>query len=103
GRDVIALLDHLDLPQAVVGGTSLGANTALEVAVAAPARVRALVLEMPVLENALPAAAAAFVPLALSLRISQRMMRVVAAVTRRIPRTHFLADILVDFVRRDPA
>lgn len=103
GRDVIALLDHLELTQAVVGGTSLGANVALEVAVAAPARVRALVLEMPVLENALPAAAGAFVPLALALRISQRLMAGVAALTRRIPRTHYLIDVVIDFVRRDPA
>ncbi len=102
GRDVIALLDHLDVPEAVVGGTSLGANVALEVAVAAPTRVRALMLEMPVLENALPAAAAAFVPLALSLRISHRLMGVIAAVTRKIPRTHHLIDIMIDFVRRDP-
>jgi pimeloyl-ACP methyl ester carboxylesterase len=102
GRDVIALLDHLELRQAVVGGASLGANVALEVAVAAPERVRALVLEMPVLENALPAAAAAFVPLALALRISQRTMAVVAAVMRRIPRTHFLVDTMLDFMRRDP-
>jgi pimeloyl-ACP methyl ester carboxylesterase len=102
GRDVIGLLDHLDLPQAVIGGTSLGANVALEAAVHARSRVRGLVLEMPVLENALPAAAAAFVPLALALRISHRMMGVVAAVTRRIPRTHFLVDIMIDFVRRDP-
>jgi pimeloyl-ACP methyl ester carboxylesterase len=103
GRDVIALLDHLQLPEAVIGGTSLGANVALEVAVAAPSRVRALVLEMPVLENALPAAAAAFVPLALALRISQRSMRFVASVMRKIPRTHYLADVMIDFVRRDPA
>jgi pimeloyl-ACP methyl ester carboxylesterase len=102
GRDVIALLDHLGLREAVIGGTSLGANVALEVAVAEPARVRALVLEMPVLENALPAAAAAFVPLALALRISHRMMGVVAAVMRRIPRTLYMVDLLIDFVRRDP-
>jgi len=102
GRDVIALLDHLDLREAAIGGTSLGANVALEVAVAAPTRVRALVLEMPVLENALPAAAAAFVPLALALRISRRLMGGVAAVTRRIPRTHYLIDLMIDFVRRDP-
>ena len=99
GRDVIAVLDHLE----VIGGTSLGANIALEAAVAAPERVRALVLEMPVLENALPAAAAAFVPLALVLRASQRLMTVLAALTRRIPRTHLLVDTLLDFVRRDPA
>jgi pimeloyl-ACP methyl ester carboxylesterase len=102
GRDAIAVLDHLDLAQAVIGGTSLGANVALEAAVAAPGRVRALVLEMPVLENALPAAAAAFVPLALALRASRRLMSLLASLTRRIPRTHFLVDILLDFVRRDP-
>ncbi len=103
GRDVLALLDHLELAEAVVGGTSLGANIALEVAVAAPGRVRGLVLEMPVLENALLAAALAFVPLAMALRFSQRLMRGVAAVTRRVPRTHYFVDILIDFVRRDPA
>lgn len=103
GRDVVALLDHLELPQAVVGGSSLGANVALEVATLAPGRVRALVLEMPVLENALPAAAAAFVPLALSLRISQRSMRVVSRLARAIPRSFYPIDLAIDFVRRDPA
>jgi pimeloyl-ACP methyl ester carboxylesterase len=103
GGDVVALLDHLDIGQAVVGGTSLGANIALEVAVLAPSRVRAIVLEMPVLENALPAAAAAFVPLALALRVSQRTMRGLAWLMRKIPRTHFLVDMTLDFVRRDPA
>jgi pimeloyl-ACP methyl ester carboxylesterase len=67
GKDVIALLDHLHIPQAVIGGTSLGANVSLEAAVLAPTRVRGLVLEMPVLENGISAAAAAFVPLALAL------------------------------------
>jgi len=103
GRDALAVLDHLEIMQAVVAGTSLGANVALEAAVAAPERVRALVLEMPVLENALPAAAAAFVPLALALRSSQRVMSALSWLTRRIPRTHYLLDILLDFVRRDPA
>jgi pimeloyl-ACP methyl ester carboxylesterase len=103
GADVLALLDHLEVAQAVIGGTSLGANVALEVAVAAPERVRALVIEMPVLENGIVGAAAAFVPLAFALRVSQRAMRLVSAVTRRIPRSLFLLDILLDFVRRDPA
>jgi pimeloyl-ACP methyl ester carboxylesterase len=103
GRDLIALLDHLGATQAVVGGTSLGANVALEAAVAAPERIRALVLEMPVLENALPAAAAAFVPLALALRASMPTMRLVSRLTRKIPRSHFLVDMMIDFARRDPA
>jgi pimeloyl-ACP methyl ester carboxylesterase len=102
GRDAIAALDQLEIAQAVVGGTSLGANVALEAACAAPGRVRALVLEMPVLENALPAAAAAFVPLALALRASRPLMTALSQVTRRIPRTHYLIDMVIEFVRRDP-
>jgi pimeloyl-ACP methyl ester carboxylesterase len=103
GGDVLALLDHLGVAQAVVGGTSLGANVALEAAVAAPARVRGLVIEMPVLENGIAAAAGVFVPLAIALRVSQRTMRAVSALSRRIPRSLFLLDLLIDFVRRDPA
>ena len=40
-RQTVALLDHLELEQAVVGGTSLGANITLEMAAAAPERLRA--------------------------------------------------------------
>jgi hypothetical protein len=32
GRHVIALLDHLEVSEAVIGGTSLGANVTLEAA-----------------------------------------------------------------------
>ncbi len=102
GADVIALLDHLGVAQAVVGGTSLGANVALEAVVAAPDRVRALVLEMPVLENGLAAAGALFVPLALAIRVSMRGMRLVSWLTRKIPRTNWLLDVAIDFSRRDP-
>jgi 3-oxoadipate enol-lactonase len=42
--DCIALLDHLGLDQAVVGGMSQGGFIALRVALSAPGRVRALVL-----------------------------------------------------------
>ncbi|MGZ6143255.1 MAG: alpha/beta fold hydrolase [Myxococcales bacterium] len=103
GGDVIALLDHLGVERGVVGGTSLGANVGLEVAVAAPERVQALFLEMPVLEKGIAAAGAVFVPLALALRVSQRGMRWVSRLARRIPRSFFLADLLIDFIRRDPA
>lgn len=102
GRDVVALLDHLGLPQAVIGGTSLGANVALEVACLAPDRVRALVIEMPVLENGIVGAAAFFVPLAFAIRVSRRGMRLLSRLTRKIPRSLFLVDLLLDFVRRDP-
>ena len=53
GRQVIALLDHLEVSEAIIGGTSLGASVTLEAALPAPQRVRAMVVEMPVLENAL--------------------------------------------------
>ena len=51
GEQVVALLDHLGAEQAVIGGTSLGANVSLEVADIAPERVRGLILEMPVLDD----------------------------------------------------
>ena len=63
GEQVVALLDHLELDQAIVGGTSLGANITLEVAVSIPDRLRGLVIEMPVLDNALVGCAIAFTPL----------------------------------------
>jgi len=50
---VLALLDHVGADQAVVGGTSLGANVALEVAARAPDRVRGLLLEAPVLHSSM--------------------------------------------------
>jgi len=46
--DTLALMDHLRIDTAVLGGTSLGANVSYEVALVAPERVRAMILEMPV-------------------------------------------------------
>ena len=40
-QQVLALMDHLEIERAVVMGTSLGANTALEIASAAPQRLLA--------------------------------------------------------------
>ena len=51
---VVALLDHLGIGEAVIGGVSLGGNVSLLVAAHAPERVRGLVIEMPVLEWASP-------------------------------------------------
>src|SRR4051794_22123474 len=50
-QQTIGLMDHLMIEEAVVGGTSLGANVTLEVCVAAPKQVRGAVIEMPVLDN----------------------------------------------------
>ena len=85
-QQVIALLDHLGAPQAIVGGTSLGANVSLEVAVAAPERVRGLLLEMPVLDNALEAGIIAFAPLMFAARFLPFTVNTLRRVTRPIPR-----------------
>ncbi|MGH7722617.1 MAG: alpha/beta fold hydrolase [Candidatus Dormibacteria bacterium] len=103
-RDVVALLDHLNLDQAVVGGTSLGANITLEVASLAPQRLRAMVLEMPVLDNALLASAVTFAPLLVAVTLGEPLMRVLSRLTRWIPSslTPFNIDIVLDAVRQDP-
>ena len=104
GRDVVALLDHLEIDQAVVGGTSLGANVTLEVASLAPERLRGMVLEMPVLDNALLASAVAFAPLLVALTIGEPVMKLVAAIARRIPRSRlpFNIQILLEAHAQDP-
>jgi pimeloyl-ACP methyl ester carboxylesterase len=84
---VVALLDHLDIDQAVVGGVSLGGNVSLLVAAQAPERVRGLVIEMPVLEWALPAAAITFVPMLLAAHFARPVVGRVAKVFRALPRT----------------
>src|SRR5215213_3355508 len=87
-RQVEALMDHLELDEAVVGGTSLGANTALELTYLEPKRVRAMMIEMPVLDNALLAVAVIFTPIMIGLRFGEPVLRRVASVTRRIPRSN---------------
>src|SRR4051794_16665393 len=70
-QQVVALLDHLEIDEAVVGGTSLGANVTLEVASAAPERLRGMIIEMPVLDNALLGCALAFTPLMVALTFGE--------------------------------
>ena len=69
---VVALLDHLGVDRATLGGLSLGANVSLFTAVEHPTRVRGLVLEMPVMEWAVPSAAMAFVPMLLAAHYGRR-------------------------------
>jgi pimeloyl-ACP methyl ester carboxylesterase len=102
-RQVETLLDHLDLDDAVIGGTSLGANVALELAYLEPKRVKAMMIEMPVLDNALLAAAVIFTPIMIGLRFGEPFLKLVAAGARRIPRTNQLLDIGLDWIRQDPA
>jgi pimeloyl-ACP methyl ester carboxylesterase len=101
-RQVTALLDHLGQEAAVVGGTSLGANVALELAVRSPERARGLFVEMPVLDNALPAMAGAFTPVLLGLRLGRPAFELASRLTSLIPRTNPLVDIGLDWVRQRP-
>lgn len=103
GRQVVGLLDHLDIPEAVIGGTSLGANITLEVANHAPDRCRGLFIEMPVLERAAPAAAVIFLPLTIAYAEASGILERVAGLVRRIPRGMSLyGDVLLETLSRDP-
>ncbi|MFN7148034.1 MAG: alpha/beta fold hydrolase [Microthrixaceae bacterium] len=86
---VFALLDELGVERAVLGGLSLGANVSLFAATQQPDRVRGLVLEMPVMEWAVPAAALLFVPMLLAAHYGRPAMSVTSAAARRLPRTPF--------------
>ncbi len=101
-RQVVALLDRLELDSAVVGGTSLGANVGLELAVRHPDRARALFVEMPVLDHALPAVAGAFTPVLLGLRFGRPAFELTSRLTSLVPRTNPLLDIGLDWVRQRP-
>jgi pimeloyl-ACP methyl ester carboxylesterase len=99
---VAALIDHLELDAPVVGGTSLGANVGLEFAARHPERVGGLFIEMPVLDNALLGAALAFTPVLVMLRFGAPMLRILAAASRRVPRSNYLLDLGLDWIRQDP-
>jgi pimeloyl-ACP methyl ester carboxylesterase len=103
-KQVIALLDHLELEEAVVGGTSLGANISLEVAASDPGRLRGMIIEMPAIDNAIPACAVAFTPLLFALTFGEPVMQVLARVARALPRSRvpFLIDLALDALAQDP-
>lgn len=88
-EQVLALLDELGVERAVLGGLSLGANVSLFAATQHPDRVQGLVLEMPVMEWAVPAAALLFVPMLLAAHYGRPAMSVTSAVVGRLPRTAF--------------
>jgi pimeloyl-ACP methyl ester carboxylesterase len=104
GEQVLGLMDHLGLEQAVVMGTSLGANAALEIASVAPERLRGMVIEMPVLDNGLLGSALAFTPLLVALTFGEPVMKLLARGTRAVPRRllpHY-GNVALDLVRQEP-
>jgi pimeloyl-ACP methyl ester carboxylesterase len=104
GDQLVALMDELQIDEAVVMGTSLGANTALNVALTAPERLRGMVIEMPVLDNALLWSALAFTPLLAALTFGERAMKLVGVGARAVPRRllpHY-GNVMLDLVRQEP-
>lgn len=104
GEQLVALMDHLELDQAVIMGTSLGANASLQVAATAPERLRGMIVEMPVLDNALLASALTFTPILVALTFGEPLMKLVAGATRAIPRRllPYYGNVVLDLVRQDP-
>jgi pimeloyl-ACP methyl ester carboxylesterase len=101
----VGLLDHLEIDEAVLGGTSLGANVTLSVASLAPERLRGMLVEMPVLDNALLGCAIAFTPLMIALTFGEPVMKLVQGAARVVPRDAlpFFGDVMLDWIRQDPA
>lgn len=83
---VVALLDHVGAARAVVGGSAIGANVALEVAVTAPERVAGLVLDGPVLDNALGVQLGVLGPVLATARLAPLAVTAARLVTRPVPR-----------------
>ena len=83
---VIRLLDELGVERAAVGGVSLGADVTLQLALIAPERLTGMVLEMPVLEQAVPAALLVFAPLLFATSYAAPAVRALMRLGRRIPR-----------------
>ncbi|MEA2313893.1 MAG: hypothetical protein QOI03_585 [Solirubrobacteraceae bacterium] len=104
GEQVIALMDHLQIEEAVVMGTSLGANAALEIASLDAKRLRGLVIEMPVLDNGLLSSALAFTPLLVALTFGEPAMKLLARGARAVPRRLLpqFGNVLLDLVRQEP-
>ena len=102
-EQVVGALDQLGIERAVVGGTSLGANVGIELAVHHPERVEGLFIEMPVLDNALAAVAAIFAPVMLGLRLGKPVFELSSRLASLVPRTNFFLDVGLDWARRRPA
>lgn len=103
-EQVVGCLDHLQIDQAVVGGLSLGAIVALHVAVQSPQRVRALLLEMPVMEHSTVFAALLLGPIVMMTHYAPWIYRPVARFLRRLPRPRSnLLESVMNAAGQDPS
>jgi pimeloyl-ACP methyl ester carboxylesterase len=85
-------------------GTSLGANAALEIALTKPERLRGMVIEMPVLDNALLWSSLTFTPVLVALTFGEPAMKLLARGARAVPRRllpHY-GNVMLDLIRQEP-
>ena len=66
----------------------------------APERVRAMMVEMPVLDNALLGVSVIFTPILLGLRFAGPVLKRTSALARRIPRSTYMVDLGLDWPAR---
>ncbi len=88
-EQLLGLMDHLGIESAILGGLSLGSLTSLTVACTAPHRVKALLLEMPVAETGVPAAAIMLVPLMLTVHYAAPLWRLLSRTLQKMPMTRY--------------
>ena len=102
-RQLLGALDELGVAHAVLLGTSIGGNVAMEAALIDPSRVDGLVLEGPFLENGVRATGFGWSGLVAGYTLGRPLLRVVGAAARLIPHGRgFASDMARDLLRQDP-
>lgn len=101
---LVQVLDDLKIDQAVILGTSIGANIALQIACRNPERVRGMVLEMPALEHAVLGGSLFFTPVAALANWARPLANLLSSTARLLPEFALPmgANMLMEVIRRDP-
>jgi pimeloyl-ACP methyl ester carboxylesterase len=87
GAQTVAVLEALGVERAVIGGTSIGSNIALETALADPDRFIGVLLEGPFLDHAAYATALAYSAMFAVVTIGRPALRAAAVASNALSRT----------------
>lgn len=98
------LLTSLSIDEAIVGGTSLGANIGLEFAVHHTDRMRGLILDMPALERGIVGGAAIFTPILLGAEYAEPVVNLTSRLMRLVPSRPlpYSVNMAMDLMKRQP-
>lgn len=98
------LLDKLDIDEAIVGGTSLGAGIGLEFAAHHGERMRGLLADMPALERSITGGAAVFTPILMGAEYAEPVVSLASRAMRLIPSRPFpySVNMALDLMKREP-